>query len=561
MLRAAVLGVFTGWLAACEHAPAVAPTQSTLPSAGAASVATLPALRAPEAAFVALANQLPSSAGFFYDRNDDLVVLVTDTSDGQHAAAAVRQLVATRSIALSPEKSRSPRIRVLIASYSFRQLSAWRDSIGNYVDNTAGAGVAWLDVDEEANRLTLGVLGSANRSALLAAARRMGVDANAVRFRDSEQGHLDVGRVASTSTASAASEHYGATALRRRTTTSITSSQSTLIGGLEIGLWAGADGGACTAGFAVKHYSSGVTKSGILTASHCTHTTFGFDGDSMSQNSAGTKVGREYHDPSYYQCGLFHCRPSDAAFIATNAGVSIGLGQVAKWAGGGYDSLTYDNTSSWVVTRAGSDNVYVGTQTSWVGRTTGFHSGVRVTNTCVDFWLDILLKTTCAMVDSLPASAGGDSGGPVFVILNAGNEIQAVGTVSGHIDAYHMYWSQVSRAGNDFTAENSTLTFNPATISAPTLSGSVDGSNHPALSWTSVAGVLTYSVFRFDYDASCNSTTSGTGYLGSTTLTAFGDASVTVGGGPGCPHSQYWVTASTATQFSGPSNLVTFTTP
>lgn len=514
-------------------------------------------VRASEEAFAKLSIVVPSSAGFFYDRAGNLVVWVSDIAETKAAPVAILGLLASHAIELGPEKSRVPSIVIRVGSFSFRQLAAWRDSVSNYVDNHADAGVTSLDLDEAANRITVGVLPQTPQGQLLSQFEQFGIDPGAINFRISERMRFDVGPSVTRI------ERFRAAPSRasgRRSILNISNSQSTMIGGLGIGVRVKNSGGAyakCTNGFVVQHYQSGVTKTGLLIASHCTENIFGADHDTVEQTfGTANFVGVESHDPDDYNCGIWECRPSDAAFVETNAGVSVALGQIAKFPGIPYTLFTYDNTSSWVITQATSGNVYVGTITSWVGDSTGYHDSARVTNTCTDMFVESGYKLTCGMVDTV-ASAGGDSGGPVWVASGIGNEVTAVGTVSGHPDSYHMVWSQISRAITDFSSEGATLNFVTMTISPPDLSGSVDGNNQPVLTWTSVSGALAYTVYRYYYDNSCFR--SGPQYIGHTTATSLTDGGITLGGGGTCPSVEYWVTASTATAYSGPSSTVTFT--
>jgi len=540
-------------IAGCDHQ--VVGPRAHPPLAPAFSVGASPVIvRDAERPFAELAKVIPSSAGFYYDKNGDLVVRVRDTTEFGRVATAIATLVSGNKIRLSPEASPNPPVVVQGADFTFNQLAVWRDTVGAYFDRTGVPGVVSLDLDEVGNRVTIGVHGSADLVAIRAQLTALGVPSNAIRFRASGLFRFDVRKVESSKWTGAAR------GLAFFTDADIDSTASTMIGGLRIGLqWSSADA-TCTLAFPVTHVQSGVEKTGFITASHCTEKLFGYDGDEVYQTQiqdGGASVGYEDHDPDFYTCGLYKCSVSDAAFIKTNSGVSVGLGLLAKSTGTNY---MYDPSNPWIITRTETGNLYVNETVTYTGGTSGYHTA-SITNTCVDFWHDELFyKTTCED-ETDGAVSGGDSGGPVFIpVVSGGHEVIAAGLISGD-DGNGMTFTRVSRIADDFSGEGATVSFiAPATISPPTLSGTTDANNHPALSWTAVSGVLSYDVYRFQYDSSCSPITTGDGYVGSTTLTAYGDASVTVGGGPLCPYVQYWVTASTNSAYTGASNVASFTT-
>src|SRR5258707_756312 len=333
-------------LGACDQERDGVPTRPVAQTASKAVSPTAPATRPEEAGFSELANVVASSGGFFFDNRGRLIVVVRDTVEFRNAPTAISSLIGRGKISLSPEKPGNPQIILRRGDFTFRQLAAWRDMVSDYVDNTPNTGVVSLDLDEAVNRVVVGALPSASTDGLLARFTSAGIDPKALVFHASQPMKFlsETGRRSATVSRGALS---GTSVM---TLSDIRQSAPTMIGGIYVGIvWSGGQlHPGCTLGLPGLH--NGLV--GCLTAYHCTERLFSFDGDGFTQPANGSPIGQENHDPAYYLCGLFKCRPMDATFVATNPGISVGLGLIAWPANPATDDPhSYDPSNLAVVTQ------------------------------------------------------------------------------------------------------------------------------------------------------------------------------------------------------------------
>jgi len=102
---------------------------------------------------VAIAREEPSFAGVYIDGNGSFVVQVVDPARSGPAESAVRRHTPTTYLA--QQKQRAAPIYSANATYTFQQLSDWRDLV---VDSLLGAnGVVMDDLDEVRNQVSIGV--------------------------------------------------------------------------------------------------------------------------------------------------------------------------------------------------------------------------------------------------------------------------------------------------------------------------------------------------------------------------------------------------------------------
>jgi len=501
-----------------------------------------------------LAKTIPSSAGFVYNAAGEIEVFVRDSMERGNAASALTSLASSKRIHLRADHHQhTPHIIVKPADFTFQELAAWRDAVGDYVDSTAGIGVVSLDLDEGRNRLTLGVRASANRQQLLSAFVALGVDSKAINFEPA----TGFKNLSSLPTPLDALSRSPMAAMF--TSLSIQDNAPQLIGGLEIGI----DNpnfprrAQCTLGFAAQENQNGASTLGFLTASHCTQNLFAHDGNAFYQSYSGAYVGSEKDDPQGYRCGIYICNVADATFIQASAPQNVGLGLIAK-ATSYPGTFTYDPSNLWVVTQVEHNDLYVNEQVQWVGSTSGFQLAV-ISNTCVDFWHDYDFpsaseyKTTCEDETTGSNAQGGDSGGTVYVVLGDGNEVEAAGMISGdYLNTQNLIcFTRVTRIQADFNTENGQILFYPV-ATGPTLTlndnGLTDGNGHPSLTWNAYPGALNYDVYSTTIDASCNQT-SGPSLIYSTTATSYVDMSVVSSGFTLCPAVGYYVTVTTSNSF------------
>lgn len=110
-------------------------------------------IRLDEEPFAELAQQLPSSAGFYLD-STGFVVVVSNAGEDVAAKGAIDVLVAAGRI--KDDRAGSKSIRVQRGQYTFEQLRAWRDVVFEKVVG-ASAGITSLDLTEHLNRVTIGI--------------------------------------------------------------------------------------------------------------------------------------------------------------------------------------------------------------------------------------------------------------------------------------------------------------------------------------------------------------------------------------------------------------------
>lgn len=172
-------------------APVVAPMRAAT-ERGAVEVGVPRKVRQGEARFAELAERAPSSAGFYFDEQGKLVILVRDEHDNQAAIGRMVELVNTNRMTRDGGK-RGLSYRVRRASYTFRQLSEWRDVVFDSLFSTRG--VTWLDLDEKRNRVAIGLAPEAysdSRALLEQRLLALGIEPSAVVFDTAGQYRPDV---------------------------------------------------------------------------------------------------------------------------------------------------------------------------------------------------------------------------------------------------------------------------------------------------------------------------------------------------------------------------------
>jgi hypothetical protein len=359
--------------------------------------------------FLRVQRRVPGFAGYYFDQNGDLTVLLTDV--GQEGPA--RELLAgvAEERPGGPVPRRAAAIRVRRAEFDFATLNAWHRKLGPVLSIE---GVEFLDTDEVANRVTVGVVTDAAAQQVLGEAARLGVPRGAVVVER-------VGRGGPIAT------------LRDRI--------RPVPGGLEV--WNTATYPVyCTLGFNVwySNYKLGIPTGtrAFLTASHCTATTFGYDGTRFTQG--GTRIGRELVDPPLFDATTTtrcpagrRCRWSDVAVVQYDDSVAWDLGYIAKpqW------SVSNPSTDYTIqidpynprLTVAGNSYPTVGAYVNKIGRTTGWTWG-PVLRTCVDYpWSESSGAPIILCQTEVDATAlDGDSGSPAF-IYNPENNAYVAGIV------------------------------------------------------------------------------------------------------------------------------------
>ena len=337
-----------------------------------------------------LARTVPGFGGLFLDKGVPTVYLTDVTKRG----AAERMLGAfAQSRGFAPGE-----IRVLQGKFSYGDLDRWSQAVTFEAFDQGG--VVFVDLDEAANRVLVGVERGASHANVRSLAARLGVPAEAIVTRDVDP------------------IQYAAT---------LQDQVRPVVAGLQIHF----GNFLCSIGF--NAVSGG--QNSFVTASHCTNTQGGVEGTQYFQSLSSQPnsfIGTEVDDPVYLRgrkgsaCPKSRrCRFSDASRAAYAAGVPFTLGGIAQTSGPNNGSLTITGTFN--VTSEG--NAVVGDVVNKVGRTTGWTQGV-VTNTCVNTGVSgsNIVQLCQTFVDA--GVGGGDSGSDVFG-LTGGNSVRLLGILWG----------------------------------------------------------------------------------------------------------------------------------
>ena len=500
-------------------------------------------VRPAESRFVQLANEIPGFAGYYIEAGSgQLVAYVKDSTKGFAAAAgALSAHLATDGLGLPP-RVRPSTVRIRKADYDFQTLSDYRDIVSDSILGLPG--VVSVDLDEQINRVTIGIetsKASQARPLVLDRLRQYGIPIAAVNLK---QAARVLNMVA-----------YGSppvTKTRRYDSILESGSPDTLAAGLPY--YDKLANGLCTVGAVVD---SGSTRL-FMSASHCTKHMFHLNGDTILTYLYGTLIGVERGDREHtgHACNIVFCwddRSSDAAIFSFSSGLVPNRKGVIARPGtrsqlvlNAARDTSINSSHPWLFVRgtAAAGDLASGETIDKVGMRAGWTYGT-ITGTCVDVLFDNsdngdgYQKTYCeAEADGL-GSRRGDSGGPIF-IWDGYDGATLIGTMTacaGSTGFYYRdpvyivactgsffsYWSANEYDQGTFDALNNT------TVGTPSVSGSLDGSGNPVLSWSAVSttnttATTTYYVNRSVWDASTYTWTEEGHYIGVTTSTSYTDA-------------------------------------
>jgi hypothetical protein len=474
-------------------------------------------VRAGERAFVELAEKVPSSAGFYFDTDGSLVVVVRDRVDD--ATASAQAVLFVRHI--SDVRLKTGIAKVEPGEYTFRQLAAWRDIV---FDNILGQvpGVTILDLQEQTNRVRIGLSTPAAASLLSILPSRLvalGVDTAAVIYDTVDPVDATLRHMVPRFVADSVSSQF---------------QWDTLVGGIYVE----SGGGGCTATVVATQGSA----AGVVAASHCTSETFGSDGDDLEQATSRT-VGMETNDPDGWTCiAVFECRNSDAAFFSISGGINYAKGLIARTqfsagAGSGAGSRAIDTSRPYfLVDAVDADQGFVGQYVHKIGATTGWTWG-QIVNTCEDHSGDFWNIVECAYESSMYIQDG-DSGAPVFTPYGDGygqntDLVKLVGIVKAKIEG-PPFRSIFSKWSGVVTDLGSIDPIRAATLSTPSISGSIVTTS-PNVTWSAVSGASRYNLFKYTPSGGLLS-------IGTTTSTSFSDGDSNVLEYTGSTEPTSWAT-------------------
>ncbi|MGE5803050.1 MAG: hypothetical protein ACM358_12420 [Gemmatimonadota bacterium] len=332
-----------------------------------------------------LARTIPGFGGLFIDEGVPTVYL---TDVGQRG-------IAERVLGGFARARGATEIRVLAGRYAYGDLDRWFQQMSYNAFEQGG--VVFVDLDEAANRVLVGVERGASHANIRSLAARLGVPAEAITVRD-----VDPIRYAAT--------------LRDQV--------RPVVAGLQINF----GNFVCSIGF---NATSGGQAS-FVTASHCTDQQGGVEGTLYYQPLASTAnsfIGTEVADPTYFRnrngCPRGRrCRFSDASRAAYASGVGFTLGGIAQTTGANNGSITIAGT----FTINGEGGEVVGDVANKVGRTTGWTAGA-ITNTCVNTGVSGSNIVQLCQNFVSAGVGGGDSGSDVF--LQSGGGVRLLGVLWG----------------------------------------------------------------------------------------------------------------------------------
>jgi hypothetical protein len=344
-----------------------------------------------------------------------------------------------------------PEIRIVKGNYTFLQLADWRDRMNDAVLDVQGT--AWTDLDQGANRLAIGVATDSARSAVEGKLRELGIPLAAVTFeralpimlqdtlvQDPGEGcppEISCSIVEAPAPEYAAGDSLGAYV-------------RPLQAGLQIAFTRPSDPSnsfrKCTLGFIANYGGSTDGTLDYVTAAHCTITQNSREGTRHYQPRlrSNWQIGAEIEDPTGIGCGTFNfyrCRYSDASVGSLSPGVQADYGYIARTT---YDAFGRGGVGSRIINQSNprfritGDFLFPNENDQYIekmGATTGWTFG-KLHRDCVDFRIG-RFTTWCASLATY-GSAGGDSGGPIFV-WNYDDTVSLIGTHIGTDGTYAVY--------------------------------------------------------------------------------------------------------------------------
>lgn len=327
---------------------------------------------------------VPAFGGLYIAEDGALEVIMTDRAQEAMVEGVIRSVFPMENLSYTG-------VRVRDCKYPFTQLKGWYDVAYRGVFEMPG--VAYTDIDERANRLVVGITEPGVRNAVAAAFKAAAVPDDALEIQMTEPVRMD---------------------LRNR--------RRPLVGGLQTSF---SFNGTyiCTIGYIANR--AGIR--GIVINSHCSGTQGGVQNVQYHQaviSGTTNRVGLEIADPNYFVGGVCpagkRCRRADVAFARvphpSGPSVTSTLGRIARTAEA---SFAWNGTSLWTILGK-QVPTFMGETVKRVGRTTGTRTGV-VNGTCVN--IINISGTNVSMLCQAQAnyiSGSGDSGSPVFRVINAG---------------------------------------------------------------------------------------------------------------------------------------------
>ena len=423
-------------LAACERLAGPDGTARP-PTAGPEVQAAVEAL-GEDPHMVALALEIPGFGGYWYESPGGRLVVALTADAGAGGFPAARRAVLARLAAdvthASPVASElvepPPEVVERTVRYSFIELARHRARLRALFGVPE---VVSLGVDEELNRVEIGLEDPSAEEAVLALVAELEVPAEVVSFSQGSRIRMS----------SADSGRWSPHSSPAGRSTRVRLDGPTADGKLRAGYQVEADGGSeCTLGFTAVLDNGGLV---FVSNSHCSETPWSTDFGDWGQPDTDNIVGIEVSDPPPGKCGILRrkCRDSDASMMAVDTSVSIALGEIGRTERRDRDCRDFDGdlfkelctmfvdsvnpTIRITSVRTSSDQNNILDQ---IGIGTGWTWG-RVTKTCEDVKGQTGVVVKCA--DEVDFVTGdGDSGAPVFQYSDDDGTAQFRGIVFGY---------------------------------------------------------------------------------------------------------------------------------
>lgn len=414
LVRVAVLAGTAVFVSCADESPS-APSKAQAP--GFQAAAADDEVRPAEAAFASLASDVPGAGGFFIDENGTVVVYLKDRARAD--AARQRVLAILQGAGRGSPVGGSPAVAVLAGQFDFFELNRARNRMSDPILEIPG--VVFVDLDEAANRVTVGVSRADAWGRVQARLAELAVRRDIVNIEEADEITEPVQE------APLSSENlYSAT---------VNGFTRPLVGGTQIGKRVSDPDKfrKCTMGFTGR-LNDGTRV--FITNSHCSTASWDTDGSIFHQPSPNRfdethRVGYEYRDRRGESCGFLSpnvCRRADATAVRIDDAVADETGYIVRTRfyseySSAPGSLNVDPANPRFRIAGKGGFPFQGQPTNKIGASTGWTRGL-VNQTCLDVkqpgrswsWLRCQYSTYAGVAD-------GDSGAPVFTVNGDGTVI------------------------------------------------------------------------------------------------------------------------------------------
>ena len=357
--------------------------------------------------FYEVARLAPDFGGAFYDAKGRMTINLVPAREGMQEAQRRRVLDALAQVfgksflrpAHSPSRDPAAQSELVFlpAKYGYGELFEHYTTI-NPVYRLKG--VLYTDIDERANRITIGVSNLEEYRSLIASI--LSDQSVPTDMVDVIEGDI----------------------MYNLWSGSVAAEQRPTVGGIEI---ANPNGNRCTLGINVIHPDSSNPKLGFITNSHCTLATGILGLDVFVQPSDGEVIGVEFQDPpltASTDCPdeVVACRWSDAALVLYEMPQMIASRVIARTINAN-GNFSIDPDAQVFPVVGESPWILVGDEAQKVGAGSGW-TRAAVTNACVFFRpgdapsTAFLCQYAAQSIDGEPIAGPGDSGAPVFFLAS-----------------------------------------------------------------------------------------------------------------------------------------------